>query len=97
MRKDGHVSAPDRGPGVRGRVYTFYIYEANCNLEIGGLRRFAFFSNEILDTAAQLFFKNGYHVGVDRIIADSGVAKMTGFVSQTTVTLICGRHTGFRG
>ena len=32
----------------------------------------------ILDTATELFSANGYHaVGIDRIIADAGVAKMT--------------------
>jgi AcrR family transcriptional regulator len=32
----------------------------------------------IVDTALRLFYANGYHaVGVDRIIAESGVAKMT--------------------
>ena len=32
----------------------------------------------ILDTAARLFYEHGYHsVGIDRIIAESGVAKMT--------------------
>ncbi len=32
----------------------------------------------VLDTATDLFSENGYHaVGVDRIIAESGVAKMT--------------------
>jgi AcrR family transcriptional regulator len=32
----------------------------------------------ILDTAARLFYRDGYHaVGVDTIIAESGVAKMT--------------------
>ena len=32
---------------------------------------------EILDTATRLFFTQGYRVGVDRIIAEAGVAKMT--------------------
>ena len=32
----------------------------------------------VLDTATELFSENGYHaVGIDRIIAESGVAKMT--------------------
>ncbi len=32
----------------------------------------------ILDTATRLFYAHGYHaIGVDRIIADAGVAKMT--------------------
>jgi AcrR family transcriptional regulator len=32
---------------------------------------------EILLTAAQLFFNHGFHIGIDRIIPKSGVAKMT--------------------
>jgi len=32
----------------------------------------------ILDTATRLFYAHGYHaVGIDRIIAEAGVAKMT--------------------
>ena len=34
--------------------------------------------DRILDTASELFYRNGYHaVGIDTIVAESGVAKMT--------------------
>jgi AcrR family transcriptional regulator len=34
--------------------------------------------DRILDTASELFYRDGYHaVGIDRIVAESGVAKMT--------------------
>jgi len=34
--------------------------------------------DQLLETAWQLFYRNGYHAtGIDRILADAGVAKMT--------------------
>ena len=45
--------------------------------------------------AASLFFRDGYHVGVDRIIKESGVAKMTFYKHFPAKTdLICGVISG---
>jgi len=57
----------------------------------------------IVDTAMRLFYANGYHaVGIDRIIAEAGVAKMTMykyFTSKTDliVAVLKARDADFQG